>query len=1786
MKAFLKDAEKNQEQDNLVQQWVFEITSVANDAVYILEAYSLDAAKDGDHAAAFVDHLKAYACICQKEAKLHNIGKDIQSLKERVMDISRKRYTYGIAHINNNAGEGPSNRPNYPSSMLTLRRAVSNADEDQLFVGFQEVYQRLLDELLKEESHRKVLSIYGMGGLGKTTLARNLYNSPSLITTFHTRAWICVSQQYSTPDLLRSIIKSIEGCSEELLKLLKEMSERELETYLCDLLKERKYLVVVDDVWHREAWESLKRALPDKNNGSRVILTTRTEEVAERVDDKGFSHKLRFLNNEESWDLLCKKLRPENKMVGADLFSPSMERLAKEMVEKCRGLPLAIVVLGGILSYRKGVDEWQKVKTHLWQHMKNDSVEITYILSLSYNDLSFELKQCFLYIGIFQEDHVIDAEKLMHLWLAEGFIPRIREEHMEDIAENFLHELISRSLIQVAETFFDKIFACKIHDLLRDLAVQKSMEVRSILFFDKEFENLDHSEKFMTFCTTFPHLYVLDLENIYFSDGKLPDAIGNLVHLKFLGLCNTNLFKLPPSIGKLKCLQTLEALKSDHCSCKLPPQVAQLTNLRHLVARYEVPLEVNRLTNLRTLKYIRCDQWKDTDASGLVNLQELGMEQIVKSYSLKSIGSLKSLTTLFLICSPGGPFPPLEPLSSCENLHRLWLSGGIEEVANLNNLPKTITVLVLQSTFYTGLEEDPMPILGKFPNLKYLELSCTYKGKKITCKGNGFGQLETLRLENLDNLESWHLHTTAMSVLKSLSIRGCPKLKKIPKRMEHIAVLDGNQSKLVDNAGLWAMTRGGGRRVVQISAAFMFFFSILGKFKAIFASIPASIMAAIYCIFFRTNFILELFNDTMSVIFTSHAMVAAAVAVFLDKTLPFSNDEARKDHGSHWWDKMVDAVVSYAVKKLGDFLVEEVSLRQSLKENVLWLRNELSFMQAFLKDAEKQQAENHLVQQWVFEITSVANEAVAILEAYSLDAAKDGDHASTFVHRLKACACICKKEAKFHNIGKNIQSLKERVMDISRKRDTYDITQINNNAAEGSSNRPNDSSFTLVRTLRRAVSYADEDQLFVGFQEVFQRLLDELLIKESHRKVLSIYGMGGLGKTTLARNLYNSPSLITTFRTRAWICISQQYSTQDLLRSIIKSIEGCSQEMLKMLKEMSERDLETHLRNLLKDCKYLVVVDDVWHREAWESLKRALPDNSYGSRVILTTRKEDVAKRVDDKGFSHKLHFLNKEESWDLLCKKLCPENKMVGADLFSPSMESLAKEMVEKCRGLPLAIVVLGGILSYRKGVDEWQKVKTHLWQHMKNDSVEITHILSLSYNDLSFELKQCFLYIGIFQEDHVIDTEKLMYLWLAEGFIPRIREEHMEDIAENFLHELISRSLFQVVETFFNKILTCRIHDLLRDLAVQKAMEVNLFDIYDPRVNSVTPFRHRHAIYAETQRYLSIDFSELKVRSMLFFDKEFMNLGYIKKFMTFCTTFPHLYVLDLENIRFYGGELPDAIGNLVHLKFLGFSNTSISKLPPSIGKLKGLQTLDALTVDHCSCELPPQVTQLTNLRHLITRYEVPLQVDKLTNLRTLKYIRCDQWKDTDAAGLINLQELGMERIRKSYSLKSIGSLKSLSTLFLVCQYGETFPPLEPLSSCENLYRLLLSGGIEELADLNKLPKSITVLVLQSAGLEEDPMPIMGKFPNLKHLELSRAYKGKKITCKCNSFGQLETLRLGNLENLDSWHLDTTAMSLIKSLSIFECPKLKNIPERMEHVVVHENNQRRRDYYYRFPIN
>ncbi|KAH0759751.1 hypothetical protein KY290_023244 [Solanum tuberosum] len=843
---------------------------------------------------------------------------------------------------------------------------------------------------------------------------------------------------------------------------------------------------------------------------------------------------------------------------------------------------------------------------------------------------------------------------------------------------------------------------------------------------------------------------------------------------------------------------------------------------------------------------------------------------------------------------------------------------------------------------------------------------------------------------------------------------------------------------------------------------------------------------------------------------------------------------------------MADAFVSFAVQKLGDFLIQQVSLLTNLRDEVTWLRNELLFIQSFLRDAELKQSSDQRVQQWVFEINSIANDAVAILETYSFEA---GKRASP----LKACVCIYRKEKKFYNVAEEIQSLKQRIMDISRKRETYGITNINStNSREGPSNQ--------VATLRRTTSYVDDqDYIFVGFQDVVQTLLAQLLKAEPRRSVLSIYGMGGLGKTTLARNLYTSPDILNSFPTRAWICVSQEYNTMDLLRNIIKSVQGRTKETLDLLERMTERDIEIYLRDLLKDRKFLVVVDDVWQREAWESLKRAFPDGKNGSKVIITTRKEDVAERADDKGFVHKLRFLTQEESWDLFRRKLLDVRSMV------PKMESLAKDMVEKCRGLPLAIVVLSGLLSHKKGLNEWKMVKDHLWKNIKEDKfIEISNILSLSYNDLSTALKQCFLYFGIFPEDQLVGADNIIRLWMAEGFIPR-GEERMEDVAEGFLNELIRRSLVQVAYTFWERVTHCRVHDLLHDLAIQKALEVNFFGVYDPRSHSISSLCIRHAIHSEGERYLSLDLSNLKLRSILFFDPDFLKMSLIN----FRSVFQHLYVLCLH-MRFENMPIiPDAIGSLYHLKLLRLDG--IRDVPSSIGNLKNLQTL-VVNEGRYFCKLPRETADLINLRHLVARNSKPLVgISKLTSLQVVKGICCDQWKDVDPVDLVNLRELSMDVIKKSYSLNNISSLNNLSTLKLSWDGSESFPSLEFVNCCEKLEKLFLYGRIEKLPHL--FSNSITMMLLKNSVLTEDPMPILGMLPNLRNLELEEAYEGKEIMCSDNSFSQLEFLILYHLSKLERWHLGTSAMPLIKGLGIYECPNLKEIPKRMKDMELLKRN-------------
>ncbi|KAG5530393.1 hypothetical protein RHGRI_025366 [Rhododendron griersonianum] len=452
---------------------------------------------------------------------------------------------------------------------------------------------------------------------------------------------------------------------------------------------------------------------------------------------------------------------------------------------------------------------------------------------------------------------------------------------------------------------------------------------------------------------------------------------------------------------------------------------------------------------------------------------------------------------------------------------------------------------------------------------------------------------------------------------------------------------------------------------------------------------------------------------------------------------------------------------------------------------------------------------------------------------------------------------------------------------------------------------------------------------------------------------------------------------------------------------------------------------------------------------------------------------------------------------------------------------------MACKCRGLPLAIVVLGGLLR-RKDPDQWPKLAEHMWRHVRDhDERRVQHILALSFNDLPHRLKSCFLYLGLFPEDFEIEAEKLCRLWEAEGFI-KLDKESEEEKAEAYLRELIDRSLIQVVKRNWRRIITCRVHDLLRDFAIEKSKELNFLHIYEGTVAPNTNSR-RLACYRGFERFVSLDQSDIRLRTLLFFNLANEDPE-IAQLQSFCRQLRLLRVLedDLSN-HFRRKEkekkrLPDEIGKLIHLRYLGLTN--MNALSQFIGNLHALQTLEVKTSGSDPIQLPDEICKAKQLRHLIGRFKWPFRVDNMTNLQTLKEVVVKDQMEFNPMDLINLRELTIEYVRKGnnrYTLDCIGGLTNLETLEVTGKESSEVD-LQPLCRSQHLLQLRLVCSAHWKLPSEVLP-NLRYLFLDARDVTEDPMPVLEKLPKLTILLLF-GIRGKMV-CTAGGFPQLEILQL-----------------------------------------------------------
>ncbi|XVF23972.1 hypothetical protein REPUB_Repub13aG0086000 [Reevesia pubescens] len=893
---------------------------------------------------------------------------------------------------------------------------------------------------------------------------------------------------------------------------------------------------------------------------------------------------------------------------------------------------------------------------------------------------------------------------------------------------------------------------------------------------------------------------------------------------------------------------------------------------------------------------------------------------------------------------------------------------------------------------------------------------------------------------------------------------------------------------------------------------------------------------------------------------------------------------------------MAESIVSLAIERITDLLIYEASFLNDVKEEVESLKAELERMKSFLKDVDRKQEHDERLRTRVREIRDLAYDAEDVIDSYILQVA----HRGGFHRIVKRFTTIFSKASHLHEIGKQVKAIQTKLGDISRSLPAYGIS---GEGSEGSS-----SAAEMQRRLRRSYPHVEEDDvvsLEVSTRDVLHQLMKEDQDNKFH--IVSIVGMGGIGKTTLAKKVYNHNGVKRHFDCCAWIFISQQCMPREVFHGVLIKVLSPSRKERELIDKLKEDELVEMLYNVLKQKRYLVVLDDIWRCEDWDSLKPAFPRGNKGSKLLLTTRNKEVALFADPFSSPIEIPFLTDDESWKLFRRKAFAEHEME-PQACSNEFEMLGKEMLKKCGGLPLAIVVLGGLLATKKSRNEWEMVHRNIKAQLNKFQQRDYHyggvnwILALSYNELPFYLKPCFLYLGHYPEDWEISKKELIRLWIAEGFISASYEGSgemlMEDVAEQYLEELINRCLVQVGKRDHTGtgVKTCRIHDLLRDLCLIKGRDENFLGIIQPPLIenhghqsldvTLTPSMARRIAVHPTKRYVCLNGKHLNLRSLLLFQNEEL----IKLQISNCNHFKFLRVLNLVRNNVSKWHVSKEIGNLLHLRYLSLKSSLKVILPPSICKIKSLHTLK---IQSYSVRLPNVLFMLERLRHiLLLSSEGGWQGVKMCfppapprdtpkTIETLKYVQFDEnlLKNNAAVSLSNVQNLGISFKRSKdveAFLKSLIQLHRLRSMRMVFDdsISISYTDLEPLSQSQSLSKLFLKGKLEENPDLSHVhvlkfvPANIAKLTLWVSQMKQDPMPVLEKLPHLRVLNLlSRSYMGTRLVCSANGFLQLDYLYIVGLSKLEEWEIEEGAMPSLRTLLLSSLSNLRMFPEGLRYV-------------------
>ncbi|XXG41228.1 hypothetical protein AAC387_Pa01g1738 [Persea americana] len=823
-----------------------------------------------------------------------------------------------------------------------------------------------------------------------------------------------------------------------------------------------------------------------------------------------------------------------------------------------------------------------------------------------------------------------------------------------------------------------------------------------------------------------------------------------------------------------------------------------------------------------------------------------------------------------------------------------------------------------------------------------------------------------------------------------------------------------------------------------------------------------------------------------------------------------------------------------------------------------------SRIEALLTDAEERQIKEVSVCLWLSDLKHVAYDAEDIfdeLEYRALGSKIEDAPIQTRKRKLTDWFRVTHVFSRFSsnfNLGSRIKEIRERLDEIVRESNQFHLRVI-----------PHGPETEMLRMRPPTSSIVDESIVFgrEADKAKLVRLLtsDDSLASDSGMQVVPICGMGGLGKTTLAQLIHNDERVMNHFDVSVWVYVSEDFDLIRLTKAIAEFVLPGSAPLLTSLDR-----IQVSVQNALEGKKFFLVLDDVWNVNcnSWVALRAPLMVAGRGSRILVTTRSHRVSSMMGTVP-THSLRCLSDDDCWSIFKRLAFVE----GDSDVHPDLVMIGKEIVNKCKGLPLAVNTLGGLLRSKVNVVDWKSIlQSEIWD-LAEERDGILPTLRLSYRHLPAHLKRCFEFCSIFPKGSYFYVDELVWSWMAQGFIQSGGSKDMEDIGMEYLADLVSRSLLYHEGSF------CRMHDLIHDLA-RSVLGAYILKVGDGGSHkNAEKVRHLSGACVE-----SFNFKDLYCFKSL---RTLRLHGYA--FDSVLTIPPDLFV-NLRHIRILNlrgqhiTELPESIGNLIQLRYLDLSWTMIERLPKSITRLYNLQTLD---LTYCSklVEVPSDFSNLVNLRKIISygcsasipfgglksfqeHFKVGREIGyRVNELRDMIHLR-------GSLRISELENVGSVEEAKEAELKNKQKISHLTLEWESHDVDSRLEGIEEevlnaLQPHTNLKELNIRGycGVRFATWL--WDSSFSKLV--SISLDTCKcriLPPFGQLPSLESLYLGYLYGLEKVGHEVygdgmvKGFPSLKLLVFWFMPDLEEWTALEGDMIHVSEIAISNCSKLRVLPD------------------------